>query len=193
MKKTALLAFFTFLFLAGCAGINFSQLSPDAKDFHPKTIAVMPATVGEHESSRDIIDGVVSASLLKSKRYDNIVDSTTIKTQISNSTELANELAFYIQKINTLGVSDPQSVAKLRESIEAEAILLTYVSSWGYGRADGNKVARVGLGLKLVDSSTGRIVWKASHELIEEYTIIRPDQAKMADKLMRMLIKEMPR
>jgi hypothetical protein len=53
-------------------------------------------------------------------------------------------------------------------------------------------VARVGLGVKLVDASKGTVIWKANHELVEEYTLFRPKLNKMTDELLAMLFKEMP-
>lgn len=191
MKKMLFL-FLAVIFISGCAGINYSQMSPEAKDFHPKTIAVLPATVGEHESSRDIIDTVVSSSLLKSGWYQNVVDSVTIKTQVSSSSELANDLTGYIQKMNTLGISDSAVISKLNDSLHTEALLLTYVTSWGYGREDGDKVARVGIGLKLVNAGSGQLIWKANHEIIEDYTFFKPSLDEMAKEVMTELLDEMP-
>lgn len=179
--------------ICGCAGVNFSQVNPEAKDFHPKSIAVMPATVGEYESSRDIIDQTISKSLLKTGYFENVVDSTSVKTQIGASTELANDVSSFIQKLNTIGVSDAEAVSRIKASVNTEALFFTYVTTWGYGRSEGNKVARVGLGVKLVNASNGQLVWKASHEVTEDYTIMKPNLNDMAMDVMKVLLKEMPR
>lgn len=191
MKR--LLFIFVALSFTGCASINFSQVSPDAKDFHPKTIAVLPATVGQYESARDVIDTIVSQSLVKTGWYDNIEDSVSIKAQVSSSPELAANIGNYIQQLNTLGMSEPILTAKLHEALQTDALFLVYVTSWGYGRLEGNKVARVGLGVKLVNASKGAIMWKANHEFIEEYWVFKPTLETMAEKLMALLLKEMPR
>lgn len=191
MKKVLL--FLYVAVLSGCAGVNFSQVNPEAKDFHPKSIAVLPATVGEYESSRDIIEQVISSSLLKTGYFENVVDSTSIKTQFSGSTELANDVSSFIQKLNTIGISDAESVSRIKATVNTEALFLTYVTSWGYGRSEGNKVARVGLGVKLVNASNGQLVWKANHEVTEDYTIMKPDLDDMAKDVLSVLIKEMPR
>ena len=191
MKKVLFVLFV--VILSGCAGVNFSQVNPEAKDFHPKTIAVMPATVGEYESSRDIIEQVISSSLLKTGYFENVVDSTSIKTQVAGSTELANDVSSFIQKLNTIGVSDTEAVSRIKTTVNTEALFLTYVTSWGYGRSEGNKVARVGLGVKLINATNGQLVWKANHEVTEDYTIIKPDLDDMAKDVMRVLIREMPR
>ena len=179
-------------FLTGCSSINYSQLSPDSKSFHPKTIAVLPATIGEHESARDVIDLAVSMKLVRTKWFANVVDAGSVKTQVTQSSEISDDLGKYIQQLNTLGVSDPALSGKLKEGLNADALFLTYVTSWGYGRSDGNKVARVGLGVKLVDASKGTVIWKANHELVEEYTIFKPKLNNMTDELLTMLLKEMP-
>src|SRR4030067_815423 len=192
MKKMSLVIVALLFTITGCSGIKFSQLSPDAMDFHPKTIAVLPATVGEHESARDTIDTVVSRKLAESGWYDNVVDAVTIKNQIATSEELSGNIQSYIQKLNTMGLSDPAISASLKDALNSEALLLTYVTSWGYGRSEGNKIARVGLGLKLIDASKGTIIWKANHEQVEEYWAVNPSLEKMAEKLMQVLMKEMP-
>ena len=192
--KLKSIVFIALLFITfnGCSGLNFSQLSPDAKNFHPKTIAVLPATVGEYEASRDVIDGVVSKKLTKSGWFTNVTDAQTIKTQLTSSPELSADVQAYIQKMNTLGISDSVLAGKLRESLKANALFMTYVTSWGYGRLDGNKIGRVGLGVKLIDASKGTVIWKANHELITEYTFFAPKLPKMAEEVLAVLLKEMP-
>jgi len=190
MKKTLLLLVLTFL--AGCGGLNFSQISPEAQNFHPRTIAVLPATVGQYESARDIVDVAVSKNLANRGWFDNVVDVTTIKTQTSNAPELATDLAAYIQRINTLGVSDSELAGRLHNKLKADALFLTYITSWGYGRMEGSKVGRVGLGLKLVDASKGTIIWKANHELTEDYLLFKPKLNHIANDVLEILLDEMP-
>lgn len=191
MKKV--LSVLLLFIITGCAGVNFSQVNPDAKDFHPKSIAVMPATVGEYESSRDVVEQVISSSLLKTGYFENVVDSTNVKAQIAASTDLANDVSAFIQKLNTIGLSDGAAAAKIKTAVNTEALFLTYVTSWGYGRSEGNKVARVGLGVKLVNAESGQLVWKANHEIVEDYTLMKPNLDKMAKEVMQVLLKEMPR
>lgn len=178
--------------LAGCAGLNFSQTSPEAKDFHPKTIAVLPATIGEHESARDVAEAVVAKKLSESMWYEGVVDSAAVKKMITESKELGDNVQNYIQQVNTLGTSDAALTQKLRDGLQVDALLLTHVTAWEYARMEGNKVAKVGLGLKLVDAATGVVVWKANHELIDEYLAVKPSLDRLAEKLMKRLMKEMP-
>ena len=143
-------SFFAFLFctaiaIAGCGGINYSQLSPEADNFHPTSIAIFPATVGEHEAARGIVETVLSKKMVEGDLFENVVDSMTIKTRLKSSTVFANDMQAYIQKLNALGVSDPTIVAQLQDTLKTDAFFLTYITSWGYGRLEGNKVAKVEL------------------------------------------------
>ncbi|MBI5642837.1 MAG: hypothetical protein HY954_05115 [Deltaproteobacteria bacterium] len=193
MKKILLaLLFISMTLVTGCGGINFNEVSPDAKGFSPQTIAVLPATVGEYEASRNIVDGVVSKRLAETGLFENVVDSSAIKTQLADSTDLASSMEGYIQRLNTLGISDAAVAARLKDAVHADAFFLTYVTAWGYGRQEGNKIARVGLGIKLVNSSTGAVVWKANHELTEDYMMLKPDLAKLSEKLLSKMLKEIP-
>jgi len=38
-----------------------------------------------------------------------------------------------------------------------------------------------------------QLVWKANHEIVEDYTLMKPNLDKMAKEVMQVLIKEMPR
>ncbi|MBI2413566.1 MAG: hypothetical protein HYV24_10205 [Deltaproteobacteria bacterium] len=193
MKKTLTAFIFVIAaFLTGCGGLNFSQVSPDAKDFSPSSIAVLPATVGEFESSRSTIDDLVSRKLLETGLFDEVKESATIKNQVSGSSEIASSMEGYIQRLNTLGISDAAVSSKLKDALHADAFFLAYVTSWGYGRQGGDKVARVGLGIRLINPSNGTIVWKANHELVEEYWMIKPDLGKLAEKLLSEMFEEMP-
>lgn len=193
MKKTITALLFVFAsFLAGCGGLNFSQVSPDAKDFSPSSIAVLPATVGEFESSRSVIDDLASRKLLETGLFNEVKDSATIKNQVAGSSEIASSMEGYIQRLNTLGISDANVSTKLKDALHADAFFLAYVTSWGYGRQGGDKVARVGLGIRLINPSNGTIVWKANHELVEEYWMIKPDLGKLAEKLLSEMFEEMP-
>ena len=189
---TRIIILMVVLGFSGCANVNFSMLGPGAKDFHPKTIAVLPPTVGEREAARGMVDAIVSKGLAKRGWFENVVDAATINAQVENSPDVASDLTAYIERINTLGVSDPTLAAKLRDTLKADALFLTYVTAWDYGRVEGSKVGRVGLGVKLVDASTGTVIWKANHDKVEDYWFFKPKLGKMAEELLDMLLKEMP-
>lgn len=192
MKRFAVFMMALLLALSGCAGLDFSHLDPDAPNFHPKRIAVLPETVGPHESARDVVNIAVSKALSQTGWYEGVVNGEMIKTQTIGSPELSKEILAYIEQVNTRGVSDPDRAAKLGDILKADALLLTDVTSWGFGKENGNKVCRVGLEVKLIDASKGTVIWKANHELVEDYLIFKPKINDVADALLSKMIKEMP-
>jgi hypothetical protein len=181
------------LVLAGCASApNFSQSNAKARDFHPKKIAILPATVGDYEAARDIVENAIAKDLSKRGWFENVVDVSAIKTQAASSDGVGNDLSTFIQKVNTLGMADKTLSGRLRDTLGADALFLTYVTSWGYGRLEGNKVGRVGLSVKLVDPTTGTIMWKASYEEIKSYWMFKPKLDDMAASVLDVLLKDMP-
>ncbi len=178
--------------VSGCASLNFSQTSPEAKDFHPRKLAVLPATVGAYEAGRDAVDMVASSRLAKTGWLAQVTDALTVKGRMISEPELSNDVTEYIQKMNTAGVSDAALAGKLKTGLDADALFLTYVTAWEYGRMEGSKVAKVGIGVRLVDANTGAIVWKANHERVEKYWVSKPALDKILERLMDELLKEMP-
>jgi len=192
MNVLTALFLLTAMALSACAGLDFSHVDPEAEDFHPKRIAVLPETVGEHESARDVLNHAATNALTGKGWYEAVVNGETIKTQSLVSPDLAAEIENYLQQVNTSGISDPKKTTKIKDALQADAFFLTSVTSWEYGRQEGNKVCRVGLGIKLIDATNGTVIWKANHELAETYWVFKPKINDVADKLMRRMIAEMP-
>jgi hypothetical protein len=53
-------------------------------------------------------------------------------------------------------------------------------------------VAKVGLGIKMVDAGTGKILWKAGHHITEKYLLIKPKLNDVAKDLVKKMLAEMP-
>jgi len=168
--------------LSGCSGLDFSHVGPDAENFHPKRIAVLPETVGMHESARGIVNIAVSKVLAKKGWYEGVVNGETIKTKTMTSPELEKEIALFVAQVHSQGVSDPDRAAKLAEVLHADDFFLTDVTAWEYSREAGGKICRVGLAVKLIDAANGAVIWKAKHELVKDYWVFKPKINDVADK-----------
>jgi len=193
VERVSLFLLFILLPLSGCSGLDYSHLSPDAADFHPKRIAVFPEAVGTHESARVVINSSIKKILNEKGWYDKVVDTHEIKNKSRQSLDLAEQLKDYVAQINTRGHMDPEISKKLARVLRADAFFLSSVTSWGYGRLEGNKISRVALVVKLIDAKKGTVIWKAKHELIEDYWVIKPKLDELADELLNKMIEEMPR
>jgi len=180
------------LMLFGCGGLRYSQVAPEAKDFHPKTIGVLPVDVGTYEEARGVIDQVAAGVLVDKQWFTDVVAADTISNQIKSNDELQRVVFDYLSKLKTVNFSDPELSRKIGELSKIEAFLVINVDYWNYTKENDKKVAKVGIGIKMINAGTGAILWKAGHHEAEDYMLIRPKLPDVAKDLIKKMISEMP-
>ena len=180
------------LAIAGCGGLRYSQVAPEAKDYRPKRVGVLPADVGTYEEARGVLDGIIAGDLVKRKWFEDVVAADTISRQFTVSDELRKVVVDYLAKLRTVNFSDPEMSQKIGELVQVDAFLVVNLDYWQYTVEHGDRLAKVGMGLKLIDAGTGIVMWKASHHETEKYRWVKPELAKVAKKLSAMMIDEMP-
>lgn len=181
-----------FLVLEACGGLRFSQVDPEAKDFHPRGIAVFPVHVGPYEEARPVVEKLVADVLIERKWFANVVDTENLNRQIVSNDELRNAMTEYLSKLNTLNFSDPDLSRKIGEMTKVDAFLLVSVDTWSYMVEKDDKVGKVSMVMKLYEASTGKMMWKGGHHRAESYILIKPDLSAIARKVARDMINEMP-
>lgn len=181
-----------FLALIACGGLRFSQVDPEAKDFHPKGIAIFPVHVGPYEEARGAVEKLVADVLIDKKWFTNVVDTENLNRQILSNEELRNAMTAYISKLNTLTFSDPDLSNKIGELAKVDAFLLVSIDSWNYAVEKDKKVAKVSMVMKLYEASTGKWIWKAGHQIADSYTFFKPDLAKVARNVVSEMVGYMP-
>lgn len=194
MKKyfTGLFLIIAVLSIVACGGLRFSQLDPSAKDYHPKRIAVFPSDVGTYEEARDSIDQIVPGVLMDKKWFTDIADTASLNRQIQSNEELRKSMTDYLSKFQTLNYSDPALSKKVGELTQTDAFLMVAVDYWNYTVEKDKKLAKVSIGLKLIDAETGKIMWKAGHHLAESYMMIKPELSDVARSVVKNMVSEMP-
>jgi len=175
-----------------CGGLQFSQLDPAAKNYHPKRIAVFPADAGAYEEARNPVEQVVSDVLKDKGWFTNVTDAASLRLQIQSNEVLSKTMTDYMSKLQTLNYSDSALTQKIGEQAQADAFLLVTVDYWNYAVEKEKKLAKVSLGLKLIDAETGKIMWKARHNLSESYMLLKPELSKVARSVINDMLKEMP-
>jgi hypothetical protein len=180
------------LMLFGCGGLRYSQVAPEAKDFHPKTIGVLPVDVGTYEEARGVIDQIAAGVLVDKRWFTDVVAADTISNQIKSNDELQKVVFDYLSKLKTVNFSDPELSRKIGELSKIEAFLVINVDYWNYTKENDKKVAKVGIGIKMINAGTGTILWKAGHHEAEDYMLIRPKLPDVAKDLIKKMISEMP-
>ena len=182
----------SFLLILGCGGLRYSQLAPEAKDFRPKKVGVLPADVGTYEEARGVIDDIIAGELVKRKWFQDVVAADTISRQLQVNEEMRKVVLEYVAKLKTVNYSDPKLSRRIGELAQVEAFLVVNVDYWQYTMENKDNLAKVGMGLKMIDADTGIVMWKASHHETETYKWIKPELSKVAKKLAGVMIDEMP-
>lgn len=179
--------------LSACGGLRYSQVAPEAKDFHPKKVAILPADVGTYEEARGIVEQIVAGVLVDKKWFTDVVDAATIGNQLQSNEEYRRVVLDYLVKLKTINVSDSDLSKKIGEKSQVDAFFVINVDFWNYTRENDKKLGKVGLGIKMIEASTGKIMWKAGHHEVESYILIKPDLANVAKDLIKKMVGEMPR
>ncbi len=181
-----------FCLVMSCSGLNYCQRSPEADSFHPKHVVILPLIAGDFEAGRQDATTVILNTLNLAMLYPVVSLPDFNAASQEEATALTNEISHYVSKLTNVGFSDPQLTTHLGETMMADGLLVCRITAWGYGKQDGDRIAKVGMWMKLVDPQKGTVIWTAGHEIIETYWMIKPSLSKMFEKLASVMIKEMP-
>jgi hypothetical protein len=192
-KKTYNIAIiFLVLLLAGCGGLRYSEVSPDAANFHPKTIAVLPADVTIFPETEGIVDRLFVEVLNERKWFTTINGGQEIVELLGKDEIFRNAVTEYLAKRANVSFSDPELSRKIGSFTKSEAFLIPHVDYWNYTTEGDKKVAKAGISITMVEAATGKTVWNATHSIAKEYLVFKPDISKIAKDLIYEMIAMMP-
>jgi hypothetical protein len=178
-----------------CGGLRFSQLAPEANDFHPKKIAVLPIEMVRPEGTKEVkaeVEKNIEGALIEKKWFTGVVGTESFNTQLLANEELNKAMTEYLSKLQTVNFSDPDLSKKIGELLKVDALLMVSVDSWDYIVVKDDKKAFVGMTMKLYEASTGKLMWKGGYDIKEDYMLIKPGLTKVARDVTRKLIAHMP-
>ncbi|MCX5835078.1 MAG: hypothetical protein NTV99_11325 [Deltaproteobacteria bacterium] len=178
--------------LSGCGELQYVKTTPEAKNFHPKAVGVLPVGVGINTEAKGTIDKIIADDLMKRRWFERVLPSSTIQDEIAKDEELGKAMADYLSKLTTVNFSDPDLSRKMGSAFRVDVLLVSTLDFWEYTTLGENKVARVGLGLTLVEADTGAVIWSARHEVQEKYRWWRPELVKVAKKIVDQMVDRMP-
>lgn len=178
--------------LAGCGGLQDMWEGPGAESFRPSSIAVLPPIEGSFEGSREPAQEGVTNALKKSARYTQVLGADEVNGLLAASKDTREALTSYLSGLETSGVSDKGAATKLAQALKADALMVVKVNAWEYSRSEGNKVAKVGFSLRLIDPKQGSVIWKARHDNTTSYMLFKPSLKDLAADLSEDMIKYIP-
>ncbi len=182
-----------FLAILGCGGIRYSEVAPEARDFHPRRIAALPADSKAFAEAGSDIDRLIYEALSERKWFDAVVGGEAVGRRLKSDGLFRQAVTDYLTKLEKVSFSDPVLSGTLGELTGAEALLLVRVDYWNHTTENDNKIAKVSLSIRMVEAKTGKILWTAVHHKIREYLIIKPALPDVARDLIREMIGYMPR
>lgn len=180
------------LIILGCGGLRYSQVSPEAREFHPKKVGILPVDLGTYEEARGVIDGIIAGDLAKRKWFQDVVAADTVGQQIRSNEEFRKTVEQYLAKLKMVNFSDPDLSKAIGRMAGVEAFLVVNLDYWQYTMENKEKLAKVGMGVKMIDAGTGKVMWKASHYESENYRWMRPELVDVAKKMVSLMMDEMP-
>ena len=176
----------------GCGGLRYSHVSPEAKDFHPRRIAVLPADVKTFPEAKGSIDSLISEALSERKWFAAVVGGEEVGRRLETDEPLRQAVAEYLAKLDKVSFSDPALSGRIGELTRAEAFVLVRVDYWNYTKENDKKGGKVSLSLTLIEAGTGKIVWTAGHQRASDYLIMKPALPDVARDIIREMIDYMP-
>lgn len=177
----------------GCGGIRYSQVSPEAGDFHPRRIAVLPADGTAFPEAKADIDRLFGEVLSERKWFDGVIGGDAVSRRMASDEGFRQAVTEYLAKLANVNFSDPALSARVGELTGAEGFLLVRIDYWNHTTENDKKVGKVSLTVRLVEAKTGKILWTAFHHRISDYLIIKPDLPDVARDLIREMVGHMPR
>jgi hypothetical protein len=179
--------------LAACRSLLFSDVKIEAKDFHPRRIAIFPVdAAGNNEEARRSVEQIVAGVLADKKWFSDITDTENLNRQLLADEELRQAVTDYVSKLRVVNFSDPDLSKKIGEMAKVDAFLFVSVDIWNYTVEKGDKVAKVSLVMQLYEAATGKLMWKARHQIADDYAFYKPDLRKVARNVVRDMVNFMP-
>ncbi len=194
ITKTWITAVIALLFLGilGCGGLRYSEVSPEARDFHPRRVAVLPADTRAFAEAKSDVDRLFAEVLSEQKWFADVVGGEAIGRRMKSDETFRQVITDYLAKLANVSFSDPSMSERIGELTGAEAFLLVRVDYWNYTTENDKKIAKVSLSITMIEAKTGKTLWTAVHYKISDYMIIKPDLPDVARALIREMIGYMP-
>ncbi len=180
------------LSIPSCGGLRYSQVSPEAKDFHPRRIAVLPADATTFPEAKEAVDRLFAGLLNERGWFSSVIGGETFGRRLETDAELRQATSEYLAKLDKVSFSDPALSSRIGVLIDVEALLLVRVDYWNYTTEKDTKIGKISLYIMMIEAKTGKTVWTASHHRISDYLIIKPDLSVVARDLIREMIGQMP-
>ena len=179
--------------MVACGGsIRYVERDPDLKDFHPRTIGVLAVDATAYPEAKGTAEELVVGALADTRWFSSVLGAATLKDRLKTDQDLQQTVNDYLLKLKTVNYSDPALSKKIGDALNIQAFLIVAVDGWSYTVENKENVARAGLSMKLVEAETGRIAWRAGHDVMKEYSFLKPELKDLGRGVVNAMIAVMP-
>jgi hypothetical protein len=178
--------------VSGCGGLRYSELSPDAGSCRPRQVAILPVDATAFPEARETANRLFAEVLAERQWFAGVVGGNAIAERMKTDDALRTAVSDYQTKRAKVNYSDPELSSRIGALTGADAFLTVNVDSWLYTVREETKLAKTGFSIAMVESKTGKVVWKAAHDRSSEYLLVKPDLAGLARGLIREMTDQMP-
>jgi hypothetical protein len=187
-------AFLAFLLLSvtSCGGLRYSEVSPEAREFHPQRVAILSADATTFPAAKNDVDRLVTETLNEKKWFTEVVGGEAIGRRMEADAELRQAVQQYLAKLRGVNYSDAVLSGRIGALTRTEALVLVRVDYWNYTTENDNKVGKVSLSITMIETKTGKTMWTANHNRASDYIIVKPDLPDVARALIREMTDYMP-
>jgi hypothetical protein len=180
------------LAVLGCGELRYSEVSPDARNFHPRRVAILPADATAFAAAKGDIDRLFAEALRDQNWFAGVVGGDEIGRRLESDEAFGKIVRDNIAWFANFSFFDPGLSGKLGEMAGAEAFITVRVDYWNYTTLDDERVAKVSLTVTLVEAKTGKTIWTARHHKISGAKIFKPALSGVARSLIREMVGYMP-
>jgi len=150
-RNSILLLMVAVLLVAACAPSPRVYFKPQIGFRPTKTVAIMPfANLSGKEDAGKQVANAFLVELLK-KPFFNVIEPGEVD-------EVLRE-----ERIRSSENIDKENAMILRDKLGADYVMVGAVNEYDYIQKDNRRIPNVGFSVRLIDTSTGEIVWAATH------------------------------
>ena len=179
--------------MMACGGsIRYVERDPDLKDFHPRTIGVLAVDATAYPEAKGTAEELVVGALTDTRWFSSVLGAATLKDRLKTDQDLQQAVNDYLLKLKTVNYSDPALSKKIGDALNIQALIIVTIDGWSYTVENKENVARAGLSMKLIEAETGRIAWRAGHDVMKEYSFLKPELKDLGRGVVNAMIAVMP-
>ena len=125
-----------------------------------KKIAICPVDAGIYGNTTNQLDSILEKIIMKQER-EQVVSCSYVSQKLTKDKTLQDKYNRYYSMLSVLSFSDERLIADIGEAFGCDFLLFPIVEYWGHTIEDKKEYAKVALKFIIVDTHSGKVVWRS--------------------------------